>query len=161
MANGSDSTRMIDVESGVFVGREKELERLELGVITETDGSPIEYRFRYAVVRDAILDRMPAKHRLEIHSRAAAVFEDRYLAGNSGSLPNAIRHLEKYILVHGTAKLVRYRKEHAKEALQRFAPTEAVTILEATPSTIKATGRTDAGTQRGCVATPSVGRSLR
>src|SRR5690606_8560441 len=55
-------------------------EALDAGLVVEVPDRPGRFRFRYPVVRQALVADLPAGRRADLHLRAAAAIEERYAA---------------------------------------------------------------------------------
>jgi tetratricopeptide (TPR) repeat protein len=92
------------------------------------DAGAGQWRFVHALVRDAVVDGLSNRRRLEIHARALAVLRDRRSPPPAAELA---RHALRGLPLTSREDAVVLCRRAAVEAIQRYAYEDAVVNLEA------------------------------
>ncbi|MBT3276342.1 MAG: hypothetical protein HN368_24555, partial [Spirochaetales bacterium] len=110
------------------------------GLFEESETSPVERRFRYRPVQNAILSALSATQKMRINADAASLLEQQYLAGQRSELRALVAFLANALPVHGVSKCAAYAKLYAEAKLRQLDPDDAADILEYVTEKIKISG---------------------
>lgn len=99
---------------------------LDLGILEVASSSACLYRFVHELVREALLEHLSLSARMEIHARAAALLELRYVAGSSYEGIEAIANHYFAAAPIGTLdKAIEFCRAAAFVATERYAYEDA------------------------------------
>lgn len=112
-----------------LVGRDEGLVALDAlvgtGLLEAVSGADDSYRFVHALVRQAVLDRLPSLQRARHHEQVATVLEEQ-----AGRVEQLAHHFAAAHLLGHTEKAVHYLVEAARVAERGLAYAEAGRLLE-------------------------------
>ncbi len=108
----------------------RELEAATRSRVVEREPESNGYRFRHALLREALYARLEESTRVALHQRAAAALEERYRASRHAPLDALVYHFSQSPFPAHLQKAVEYAKRAADDALRMLAYPEAIELYE-------------------------------
>jgi hypothetical protein len=104
-------------------------EAVAAGVVQTLPSGVGQHRFKHALIRDVLYERMPVLTRAEQHARTGVALETRGVAWDDSQLAEVAEHFMLAAPTHDDGKAMLYACRAAERAMQRLAYEEAAAHL--------------------------------